>query len=229
MALDVYVMPIWRFKVGDFCSPVEAAFGIRPTIITANGVAEQSVRIGWWQRWRARWEVRSIRKAVEAANRTRVRWDDNGDVVYSSQGAQFEALRAFAKWLDCRDRMPEFTAPPDGDYYKHPVWTIEVSDLSSPHLVKHDCYSGYFLPCEFEHLTSVEPYLIFGRWPAYRYVGSSPRLLRELQALQSKLHLSDDGDVSAADPLFAVKDAYRQLRMMAELSCRHHLPIIFYG
>ncbi len=24
MGLDVYVMPLWRFKVGDFRSPIEA-------------------------------------------------------------------------------------------------------------------------------------------------------------------------------------------------------------
>ena len=31
MALDIYVMPLWRFKVGDFRSPIETATGIRPS------------------------------------------------------------------------------------------------------------------------------------------------------------------------------------------------------
>jgi hypothetical protein len=33
MALDAYVMPLWRFKAGDFTSPIEETLGIRPTVI----------------------------------------------------------------------------------------------------------------------------------------------------------------------------------------------------
>ena len=87
MALDIYVMPLWRYKVGDFRSPIEAFTGIRPRIITASGIVERPASVGWLDRWRARREVAAVRKAVEAVNQVRVRWNDQGDVIYSEQSA----------------------------------------------------------------------------------------------------------------------------------------------
>lgn len=229
MGLDVYVMPLWRFNIGDFHSPIEAANGFRPKIVTADGIEERPARVGWLGRWRARRQVAAICKAVEAANGTRVRWADEGGVVYAEQSRGFEPLRAYAKWLDYRDEFPEFGSPPEGDYYKHPVMAAGVGRLSCPHLVQHDCYSGYYLPCEFERVAEVEPPLIFGQWPASRSVGSAPRLLRELESVQAELRVPDGYDYQADDPLVAVKAGYLQLREVAELSCRHGLPVIFWG
>ena len=229
MALDVYVMPLWRYKVGDFRSPIEAATGIRPKVVNADGIKEQQVRVGWFGRWRARRQVKTISKAVEVANGVGISWVDEGGVVYSEQSRGFEALRAYAIWLDCRDQFPEFLSPPKGNYYEHPVMGVEVSNPSCPHLVGHDCYNGYFLPCEFERLAEVEPYLIFGHWPASRSVGSSPRLLRELDLVQEELQVPDSYEWTKDDPLAAVKTAYLQLREIAVLSCHHSLPIIFWG
>jgi hypothetical protein len=95
--------------------------------------------------------------------------------------------------------------------------------------VEHDCYNGYYLPCEFERVTQVEPYLIFGEWPASKSVGSTPRLLRELDLVQAQLQVPDGYDYPADDPLVEVKAAYLQLREVAQLSCQHGLPIIFWG
>jgi hypothetical protein len=228
-------MPLWRFKVGDFTSPLESHFGIRPKTISVDGIVERPTTVGWFQRWRARRDVRAICKAVSKANGTPARWNDDGDVVYSRQGHWFEALRAYARWLDCRMQFPLFDPPPVNDpgdridYYKHPVWNVEVAALSCPHLVEHDCYSGYYLPCEFKKMVDVEPYLMFGVRPSVRPVGSSPRLLRELDYVQQSLQAPEDGEILPDDPLFVVKDAYLQLRKIAELSCQHGLPVIFYG
>jgi hypothetical protein len=227
--LDVYVMPLWRFKAGDFHSPIEAAVGMRPKIVTADGLDERPARAGWFSRWRARRQVAAIRKAVESINGVPVEWADDGGVVYERQSFGFESLRAYANWLDCREQFPQFDPPPEGDYYKHPVMSVEVGRLSCPHLVEHDCYSGYYLPCEFERMVRVEPYLIFGQWPASRAVGSSPRLLRELDFVQATLQVPEGYQYPADDPLVAVKAAYLQLREVAELSCRCGLPIIFWG
>jgi hypothetical protein len=229
MGLDVYVMPLWRFKIADFQSPIEASLGIRPKIVTAEGMEERPTRVGWIGRWRARRQVAAIRRAVEEANGVPVRWVDEGGVVYSAQSSGFEPLRAYAKWLDCQEQFRKFEQPPEGDYYKHPVMALEVGRLSCPHLVEHDCYSGYYLPCEFERMVKVEPYLIFGRWPASRAVGSSPRLFRELKFVQAALQVAEGYDYPADDPLAAVKTAYLQLRDVAELSCKQGLPIIFWG
>jgi hypothetical protein len=229
MALDVYIMPLWKFKVGDFHSPIETALGIRPKVLTADGIDGRPTGASWLSRWRTRREVVAIRNAVEAANGVPVRWADQGGVVYAQQSAGFEALRAYARWLDCQEQFPSFDAPPEGDYYKHPVMAAAVRQCSCPHLVQHDFYSGYFLPCQFERLVEVEPYLIFGHWPSSRMVGSAPRLLGELDFVQAALQLPKGYDYPADDPLLAVRRAYLQLREVAELSCRHRLPIIFCG
>ncbi len=222
-------MPLWRFKVGDFRSPIESAIGLRPKIVCADDVEEHPNRVGWFGRRKAKREVEAIRKAVEAANGVPIRWNDDGGVEYSGQANSFEPLRVYSKWLDCRKQVPEFIPPPNGDYAKHPVMSIEVERPRCPHLVRHDCYNGYFLPCEFEQLAEVEPYLIFGQWPATRTVGSSSRLLRELDLIQIELKVPDDYEFSKDDPLVPVKWAYQQLKEVAELSCRHGLPIIFWG
>lgn len=229
MGLDIYVMPLWRFKAGDFRSPIEAATGIRPKIVTADGIEERPASVGLLDRWRAKRQVVAVRKAVEAVNKARFRWEDEGGVVYSEQSGGMEALRAYARWLDCLDRMPEFDPPHEGDYYKHPALGLEVERQSCPHLVGHDCYNGYYLPCDFERLAEVEPYMIFGCWPASRSVGSSVRLLKELDFVQRHLRVPEGYDYPQDDPLVAVKAAYLQLREVAELSCRHALPIIFWG
>jgi hypothetical protein len=229
MALDLYVMPLWRFKAGDFASRIEAAIGIRPKIVTAEGVEERPAPVGGFGRWRARRQVSAIRRAVEALNGTPVRWKDDGGVVYSEQSRGMEALRAYAKWLDCRGQVPEFAPAPGGDYYQHPVMGLEIERVSCPHLTGHDCYNGYYLPCDFERLARVEPYKIFGQWPATRPVGSSVRLLRELDYVQERLRVPESYDYPQDDPLVAVKAAYLELREVADLSCRHGLPIIFWG
>jgi hypothetical protein len=229
MGLDIYVMPLWRFKAGDFRTPLEAA-GFRPKVITPDGEVERPSSVGWLGRWRARRVVAAVRKAVEAANGVRVRWRDDGGAVYGRQSGGMEALRAFARWLDLREEFPEFGPPPEGNYYQHPALTFEGDrPPSCPHLVGHDCHSGYFLPCEFERLAEAEPYLILGHWPASRSVGSSPRLARELALVGEHLRVPEGYDVPDDDPLAAVRAAYLQLTEVAGLSCRHGLPIIFWG
>ncbi len=229
MSLDIYVMPLWRFKAGDFRSPIEVATGIRPKIVTPDGIEPGPDPVGWLGRWRARRQVAAIRRAVEAVHRSRIRWDDEGGVVYAEQSRGIEPLRAFAKWLDCEAQFPEFTRPPDNDYYQHPVMPLELHQVSCPHLVWHDCFNGYYLPCEFEELMHVEPHTIYGHWPATRPVGSSLRLLRELDLVQERLQVPSTCDYALEDPLLAVKAAYLQMREAAELSCRQGLPIIFWG
>ena len=152
-----------------------------------------------------------------------------GSVVCAEQSRGIEPLRAFAKWLDCEAQFPEFTQPPDNDYCQHTVMHLELHQVPCPHLVWHDCFNGYYLPCEFEELVHVGPHTIFGHWPAMRPVGSSVRLLRELDLVQERLQVSSTYDYSVDDALLAVKAAYLQMREAAELSCRHGLPIIFWG
>jgi hypothetical protein len=91
--------------------PVEAATGIRPKEVTAGSIGERPVRVGWLGQLRTRREVAAIRRAVKAANSTPIRWADEGGVVYAEPSRGFEPLRAYAKWLDCREQFPEFGTP----------------------------------------------------------------------------------------------------------------------
>ena len=205
---EIYVMPLWRFKVGDFATSVEANLGLKPKIVTADGIEERPASIGWFQRWRARWQVRSIRRAVERVNTGRLDWNDAGPVVYSQQTIGMEALRAYARWLDCRDQLGRFDPAPSGNYYQHPVWQTPLVQLTCPHLVGHDCYNGYYLASDFDRIIQVEPYRVFGAWPATRSVGSSVRLLRELGLLQEHLAVDDDYEFPQHDLLLPVKRAF---------------------
>jgi hypothetical protein len=229
MAVDIYVMPLWRFKAGNFISPVEKVIGIRPKVVTAEGILTFSPATGWFDRWRARRQVAAIRKAVQAVNRVPVQWTDEGPVVYSQRvGWNLGSLRAFAAWLDHRLQLPTFEPAADGNDYAHPVMGLGIESPSCPHLVEHDCYSGYYLPCDFERVVQVEPYEMH-TWSFTRSVGSSLRLRRELGYIGEHLQVTDDYEYRSDDLLGRVKLGFLQMREAAELSCRHQLPIIVWG
>ncbi len=229
MGLDVFVMPIWKFKVGDFTSPIEAALGIRPRYATDEGVDEIAPNTSWWARFKAKREVAAIRKAVARANGVKVDWRDDGQKVLSERWPDFAALSAYAYWLDCRETMPEFAPPPDGDYRKHPVYQQDVTVRSCPQIVGHSLYNGYVLPCDFPSLVQVEPYKIFGTWDASRSVGSAPQMLRELNAVREVLNPNGDDSDPESDPLDLAKQDERFLRELVETSISRDLPIIFWG
>jgi hypothetical protein len=245
MSLDVFVMPLWRFKAGYFESPLETKLGLKPRIASLAGIYSLPYHWHWLRSYSARREVRSIKTAVAAQTGAPVDWKDDGPVLYSERPGGFEDLRAYAKWLDYRDRIPEFTAPEDRDFYKHEVWGLkDVANLSCPHLVKHDCYSGYFLPCDFRQIAEVEPYEAFGQ-SFKRPVGSSFQLRQELDLISKHLQLNvrewyDDksahegfveinGRSHIADPHYYVKWGFAVLQEASKLSCEHGLPIIFWG
>lgn len=229
MSLDLYVMPLWRFKAGDFRSPIEVQLGIRPRIATADGMDSVPRPPSWIARWRAKREVAKLKRLVSRANSVPIDWKDEGDVVHSGQTYGMTPLKAYARWLDCREQLPTFDPPSDHDYDKHPVFSIEMEGTSFPHLLYHDCYNGYYLPVVFSSVVEAEPYLVYGHWPATRSVGSSPRLRRELDRIQEELCVPDEYDYPKDDPLIAVRAAYKTIRKAVELSCQHALPLIFWG
>lgn len=189
MALDVYVIPIWRFKAGDFRSPLND-IGLSPLIVGPDGVQrpEDTCGPGFVSGWKARRATRQLRREIETEIGHAVRWNEEGEVAYAEQGHGFQALRAFAKWLDYRDLFPTFELPPDGNYYDHPVMSDELArPLMYPQVVEHCCHSGYYVPAELERVVYVEPFQSWGGLTFKRSVGSSPRLLTELQQLVERL------------------------------------------
>jgi hypothetical protein len=115
MAIDVYVMPIWRFKTGDFQSPLEAS-GLVPTVhyVTPEGIFTRFDLRKRITRWRAKREVRAIAKAVSAANGNPVSWTDEGNCVYTSQFRGGDVLKAYIWWLGRQDLLGEFRLPDEG-------------------------------------------------------------------------------------------------------------------
>jgi hypothetical protein len=230
MALDIYVMPIWKFKCGDFSSPVER-LGLKPKTVGMDGSIGLSQRPGLFDRWRARSAVRRLRGELRGELKQSVRWNEEGGVVYSEQGRGFDALSTYARWLDYRDLIPTFEVPPDGDYDKHPMRPVfqQVRPLTYPHVTCHNFNTGYFIPADFDRVVHVEPFTIAGHWTFHHAVGSSTRLSAECKALGRLLDVDENWPWNPEDPLLWIKAALRQLLTVTRLSREHDLPIIFHG
>jgi hypothetical protein len=229
MAVDVYVMPLWRFKAGDFSTAVERLGGVT-LLAPQTGIVPRkrpSLR-GWLAQRRAKREVRAICREVETVNQRPVHWNDEGDVVYTSQFHASESIQSFLWWLDRRDVLEfrdQLRNPDDGSY-----WKIAADrNASYPHLARNGYYNGYFLPVDFERPLNVEPYKIFGQLPAARAVCSTPRALVELERISKEVDLPRNYQFDRQDPFASPREALDQLRMILELSDRHELPVTFYG
>ena len=224
-------MPIWRFKAGDFISPFEAmglsAFVIRPGSETDH---ELSSRPGFVSRWKARRATRRLRNAIEREFGRSITWNDEGELVFAERAYGFQSIQAFAKWFDYRDLFPTFEAPLDGRYYHHPVMSGE---LTRPHtyrqIVDHSCYSGYYIPCDLDRVVYVEPFQTWGGIQFFHSVGSSNRLLLELEQLAQSLNVDSEYEWCNDDPLADVKASFALLYRIAKTSCEQNLPIVFDG
>src|SRR5687767_9759123 len=167
MALDAYVMPLWRFKAGDFTSPIESTLGMKPTVISLAETPPPSrpwhrrllAKLGLVQRPEPTFEERradAVREVaalkVELTKLTgmHIEWPDEGEVHYNKQFYHPITMRAFAAWHDHRHELPEFSSPPEENYYKHPVWTLpKPAKRRFPTLVAHSLHTGYLLPVAF--------------------------------------------------------------------------------
>lgn len=229
MGLDVYVMPIWMFKAGDFGSPLER-LGVPVMIAGAGPLQELPRRPTFLQRCKARWQTRRLRREIEQEIGHPVHWNDHGTVEYGEQARGLENVRAFARWLDYQDVLPAFDPTLDEDSKKLATVATKLNRPATyPQLVDHDCFSGYYLPTDLDRVVYVEPYLIFGRFPAKKPVGSSIRLLKELERLANVLQVWGEYKWDERDPLAVVKAALSQLHLIARTSCSKNLPIVFYG
>src|SRR4051812_10519268 len=107
MALDAYVMPLWRFKAGDFTSPIEETLGIKPNVISpADSPPPPSVP--WYLRLLAKigiiefvpalpdptreerraaaiQEVDALKTQLTEMTGTPIDWPEEGSVYYNKQ------------------------------------------------------------------------------------------------------------------------------------------------
>jgi len=253
MALDAYVMPLWRFKAGDFTSPIEENLGVKPNVIS---LADPSPPPAPWylrllatigitefappppeptreqRRAAAVQEVDALKARLTEMTGTPIDWPDEGSVQYHKQFHEPVTMRAFAAWHDHHDELPEFTSPPGQDYYKHPVWSLpKPSKRRFPTLVDHSLHTGYLLPLPFEGNYRVEPFKIMDHWQFFHDVASSETILREATDFLDFLSTvpAADGQVSGEIPLRDIRWYAEELQCMCRVSLEHHLPVIFCG
>jgi hypothetical protein len=252
MALDVYVMPLWRFKAGDFQSPIEKVTGIKPEIISlatpelqeppwylrwlesigliefSGGAGDRETRDA---RWSAKREVSGLKRKVSRLAKANVDWLDEGAVQYARQFHGTSCLRAFAVWHDHFAEIPEFLEAPDGDFYKHPAWLQpRVSRPRFPLLTAHSLYSGYFFPTSFDGCHNVEPFKVLGKWKFYNNVASTYGVTEELRDLLASVEkLLETAGLEYAQLLRNVNCYAQELAKICDLSIEHQLPVIFYG
>jgi hypothetical protein len=250
MSLDVYVMPLWRFKVDDFVTPIETALGQKPIVIA--GEEERPPPLPWYVRLLAKIgvlevgpehlpppnmrrllavrQVWALKRKLTRLTGTAVDWPDKGEVQYSSQFFHPVTLRAFAAWIDHRDKLPEFLEAPERDYYRHAVWQLEKpSRPRYPTLIDHSLHTGYFVPVPFEGLHLVEPFSAWGR-EFHHHVASTQTISRELEGLLHELE-SFPPAVKAdhSTPVGAAHWYAQELRRICDISLAHRLPVIFHG
>jgi hypothetical protein len=234
MGVDASFMPIWKYKVGDFQTPLEAS-GLAPgrtyTYILAEGALKRQRSPGLVARWRAKREVKRLAREVSAANGGQaISWNDEGEIVYSQQFRVDHEIKSYLWWWDRRDLFGDFKLPIEGDESARPFWATEPERCPSfPHLSRNSYYNDYFLPVDFEHVAEVEPYKIFDTWTGSKRVGSTPRAWREFQTINEQLRVPSQYEWDEADPLSPVRAAFLQLREILESSQRHGLPVIFWG
>lgn len=252
MALDAYVMPLWRFKAGDLSSPIEETLGIKPTVISLAD--RPRPRAPWYLRLLAKvgviefvepppeptreerraaaiQEVSALKSQLTGMTGVPIEWPDEGVSHYGKQFHKPVTMRAFAAWYDHREELPEFASPPEHNYYKHPVWSLpKPAKRRFPTLVEHSLYTGYLLPLAFDGVHRVEPFKIMDHWEFFHDVASSETVLREVTDFLEFLSSFPADDSSTAGKFSREIRWYaRELQQMCRLSLEHRLPVIFHG
>jgi hypothetical protein len=231
VGVDAYVMPMWRYKIGDFESPLERS-GLSPNVFfsTPEGIFTRLDIRGRISKWRAKREVRGIARQVSAANGCPITWVDEGDVVYAEQFRTAHALWAYIWWLERQDLLGSFVLPEEGSEAAGVFWQTEPDRPTAyPHLSQNGYFNDYFLPADFERVVKVEPHKLGGWYEVSKSVCSTPRALRELHVLDEHLRVPADYTWEEGDPLAPVKATFSQVRTFLSMSDRHGLPVIFWG
>ena len=237
MGLDIYVIPLWRFLAKDFEFRAEhdgQRLGVPSATVTPDGIIPRpqppvdDYRVAMFKR-----KARNIAERVEEFNRpAKIQWNDEGECIYGERCVDYgmKSLRAYALWLCRVDNSTEFARPPENDFYKHSVWAARKSkEIRFPHLIDHDCYMSYYLPCEFKNVTRVEKVLLGGFLKAHVLAASSLRLREELIEVGASLMSNLGLNLLHEAQIRNIREAFEQMSTVADLSCQHGLPIAFWG
>jgi hypothetical protein len=224
MAIDVYVMPLWRYHSGQFESPMER--------FAANtGILVKIIRLQpkhLLNRYRAKQHVRNFQNAFATASGLSSSWVDSGDVLYNDQFRRAAELKAFAQWIDIEDLIPEWPGGTLDDVWTQHRERMMRTKWSYPLLVEFDCWSGHLLPMDFPGIVEVQE-TVQGR-SFVRKVASAPALLQELERLNEHLGVPEDWVYSDHyGHRLAPMNCFHQLRKILRLSVKHSLPVMFDG
>lgn len=216
-------MPMWKFFAGDFQSPLELS-GLAPVVHYATPGGNIFTRFdirARVSRWSARRRVKQIAGEVAMWAGRPIRWNDEGASVYTAQLHTAHELKSYVWWLERRDLVPTFTVTGEGTPEAGELWRVAPErGTAFPHLSHNGFYNDYFLPVDFERVVTL------GNGER---VGSTPRALREMQALDDHLRVPRNYQWDEVDPLAPVKATFAQVRGFLELSQRHGLPVIFWS
>lgn len=226
MSLDVYVLPLWQFKSGSVQTAAQRVLSPRSVLTAALGFLSPS-RIQ--ARKRGRELADKLVAEAEAILETKLAWRDQGAVVFAEQASWgFQALQAYAKWLDLTDVFPSFSEPPENNFYKHPaiLWNDGQRDFRFSHIIDHSLHNGYYLPCRFEKVVQIEPFESWGGRVFYHCLGSTYLLAQQLELISALLPSKSDVSEPAHD---LIHSGFHLLKRASAKSIEHQLPIIFWG
>jgi hypothetical protein len=186
--------------------------------------------LGSFERLRAKRAVGKIAEAVRKQNQVRIEWHDEGDVAYSAQFRAAHPMMSYIWWLDRRDLIPEFKLHVEDSAEDLAFRRIAPERLSRyPHLSDYPFNTDYFLPVDFEHVTPVEPFRDPIGNSFFKRVRSTPRALRELDAIDAELKTPPGYEFPEGDPLVAVRCAALAVRAFLSSSHAAGLPAIFWS
>jgi hypothetical protein len=224
MALDIHVMPLWRFWAGQYTTAMERL---------AERTGSTMSRIGnpkaLYDEREARQLAKAVRLWIEQKTGTTDAWEDDGDIAFSEQ-FQFEAVhavRAYAAHTEISDEPFDLT----GEFHHSRALRRVLAGVPTdfPHLIHHEDNAGFYVPADF-----ARPLKLMGKPPT---IGSSVRLMIELANLRRGLgdfpdytaRQSGEQDDEPQVGLAWVKHGIAFLYHVCWTSVQARLPVTFDG
>lgn len=240
MAIDCYVMPLWRFFAGDFTTAIErfTQGNMRRVILGAEPrVEEPKSSVGIVDRWRAKRKVQYFRRCVSRESGQAVAWTDSGPIAYQSQFHHDDIVSLYIAWRSLQDKLPpydELLRYEDG----RPGWRL-VSQIKDwrpmyPQLYGLGHAMTIAIPCVLHAPTII--WREEGCWgEVYTRVYSGPDALQEIERICDELGIDDDFQAwepgwedRYSDEWGRLFDGVSIVRRILRLGHEHQLPAIFW-
>ncbi len=233
MGVDVFVIPLWRFKAGDFSTTTADLLGGKVKTVGLDGSIRSSARpkrVGLRRRLGAKREVKQLATMVSRGNRTKIRWRDVGEKVFSEKAhGDYSELRAFAAYVDARQKDPGINTPADGKFSSLPLWkrARDSGGGSFPHIIQNSLFCGFILPVDFARPVLVQTQATARGPTIFWFASSAPRVLGELRRIEAEVIRAEH--FRAVNGREKIAASAAQLRRACEKAIAVGLPVVFYG